>query len=48
MNEIDTNSVNQERELENQLKNLPKEKWKIWRLIAVGIFLPFVGPYFHR
>jgi hypothetical protein len=46
MNEKVTNSVNQEKELEEQLKNLPKEKWKIWRLIAVGIILPFVGPYF--
>lgn len=33
-------------ELEEQIKNLPKEKWKIWRLIAVGIFFPFIGPYF--
>jgi hypothetical protein len=45
MNELDVNSANKERELEEQLKNLPKEKWKIWRLIAVGIFIPFVGPY---
>ncbi len=36
---------NKERELEEQLKKLPKEKWKIWRLIAVGIIMPFVGPY---
>ena len=32
-------------ELEALTKNLPKEKWKIWRLIAVGILFPFIGPY---
>lgn len=45
MNEFDVNSDHQEKELEEQLKKLPKEKWKIWRLIAVGIIMPFVGPY---
>ena len=45
MNEFDINSENKEKELENQLKKLPKEKWKIWRLIVVGIIMPFVGPY---
>ncbi|AWK03555.1 hypothetical protein HYN56_04685 [Flavobacterium crocinum] len=45
MNEFDINSGNKEKELEDQLKKLPKEKWKIWRLIAVGIITPFVGPY---
>lgn len=45
MNEMDVNSDNQERVLEEQLKKLPKEKWKIWRLIAVGIIMPFVGPF---
>lgn len=45
MNELEVNSENKKRELEEQLKNLPKEKWKIWRLIAVGIIMPFVGPY---
>lgn len=45
MNEFDINSKNREKELEEQLKRLPKEKWKIWRLIAVGIIMPFVGPY---
>lgn len=45
MNEFDIISKNKEKELENQLKKLPKEKWKIWRLIAVGIIMPFVGPY---
>ena len=45
MNELKNNSESKEQELEEQLKKLPKEKWKIWRLIAVGIFLPFVGPY---
>jgi hypothetical protein len=45
MNELDINSENKKRELQEQLKNLPKEKWKIWRLIAVGIIMPFVGPY---
>ena len=33
-------------ELDQQVKILQKEKWKIWRLIAVGIILPFIGPYF--
>ena len=42
---MELNSESSERELEEQLKKLPKEKWKIWRLIAVGIILPFVGPY---
>ena len=45
MNEFDINSENKEKELEDQLKKLPKEKWKIWRLIVVGIITPFVGPY---
>ncbi|TGD57872.1 hypothetical protein [Flavobacterium humi] len=45
MNEFDVNSDVEERELEKQLQKLPKEKWKIWRLIAVGIIMPFVGPY---
>ncbi len=45
MNEFDINSENKQKELENQLKKLPKEKWKIWRLIVVGIITPFVGPY---
>jgi hypothetical protein len=45
MNDFDINSENKEKELEDQLKKLPKEKWKIWRLIAVGIITPFVGPY---
>ena len=45
MNELDVNSDDQERELQEQLKKLPREKWKIWRLIAVGIIMPFVGPY---
>lgn len=39
-------SENKVIELEEQLKKLQKEKWKIWRLIAVGILLPFIGPYF--
>lgn len=39
-------SENKVIELEEQLKKLQKEKWKIWRLIAVGIILPFIGPYF--
>lgn len=45
MNELENNYNRQEKELEKQLKELPKEKWKIWRLIAVGIIMPFVGPY---
>lgn len=45
MDEFKINSENKEKELEDQLKKLPKEKWKIWRLIAVGIITPFVGPY---
>jgi hypothetical protein len=45
MNEFKINSENKEKELEDQLKKLPKEKWKIWRLIIVGIITPFVGPY---
>ncbi|WP_166924969.1 hypothetical protein [Flavobacterium poyangense] len=45
MNELDINSDDKKRDLEDQLKKRPKEKWKIWRLIAVGIILPFVGPY---
>lgn len=45
MNEFDINSGNKEKELEDLLKKLPKEKWKIWRLIFVGIITPFVGPY---
>lgn len=45
MSELIKTSENKEKELEEQLKKLPKEKWKIWRLIAVGIFMPFVGPY---
>lgn len=46
MNELEINSENKEsEELEAKLKKLPREKWKIWRLIAVGIFMPFVGPY---
>lgn len=39
-------SENKVIELEEQIKKLQKEKWKIWRLIAVGILLPFIGPYF--
>jgi hypothetical protein len=45
MSGFDLNSENKEKELEDQLKKLPKEKWKIWRLIVVGIITPFVGPY---
>ncbi|SEP28504.1 hypothetical protein SAMN05444671_3190 [Flavobacterium sp. CF108] len=45
MNEFKINSENKEKELEDQLKKLPKEKRKIWRLIAVGIIMPFIGPY---
>ena len=45
MNDLGINSVTSKRELEERLKKLPKEKWKIWRLIVVGIFLPFIGPY---
>lgn len=39
------NLENKQKELEDQLKKLPKEKWKIWRLIVVGIIMPFIGPY---
>jgi uncharacterized sodium:solute symporter family permease YidK len=46
MNELEISYKEQVKELEKRLKNLPKEKWKIWRLIAVGIITPFVGPYF--
>ncbi|MES2574364.1 MAG: hypothetical protein V4572_05450 [Bacteroidota bacterium] len=45
MSELIKTLYNKEKELEEQLKKLPKEKWKIWRLIAVGILTPFVGPY---
>lgn len=45
-NKTEIISENMVIELEEQLKKLQKEKWKIWRLIAVGILLPFVGPYF--
>lgn len=45
---MDDFEINLEKEIKNleaQLKKLPKEKWKIWRLIVVGIITPFVGPY---
>jgi uncharacterized sodium:solute symporter family permease YidK len=45
MNELVLNVENTEKKLEDKLKKLPKEKWKIWRLIAVGIIMPFVSPY---
>lgn len=43
---MEINSENTEKDLLEKLEKLPNEKWKIWRLIAVGIFIPFIGPYF--
>lgn len=45
MNETLDNLQEQEKILAKTLAELPKEKWKIWRLFALGIILPFVGPY---
>ena len=45
MKELDETSEVEEKELEKKLKDLPKEKRKIWRLITFGVVLPFVGPY---
>lgn len=45
MNLSETSSNEEERELENRLKELHKEKWKIWRVIPLVILLPTVGPY---
>ena len=42
---METNSENTEKALLEKLKQLPNEKRKIWRLIVVGIILPFIGPY---
>lgn len=42
---MEINSENTEKALLEKLKQLPNEKKKIWRLIAVGIILPIVGPY---
>ena len=42
---MEITTENTEKELLEKLKMLPNEKRKIWRLIAVGIFLPFIGPY---
>lgn len=35
----------EEKKLEEQLAKLPRKKWQIWRLIAVGILMPIIGPY---
>lgn len=45
MNDITINFNEEEKKLEEQLANLPKKKWQIWRLIVVGILLPLIGPY---
>jgi len=42
---LDVIQYNREKELEEELKKLSKEKRKIWRLIAVGIIMPFIGPF---
>ncbi len=42
---MDVIQYNREKELEEELKKLSKEKRKIWRLIAVGIIMPFIGPF---
>ena len=44
-NNLDKDVEIKKKELNEQLINLPKKKWQIVRLIIVGIFLPFVGPY---
>ncbi len=47
MIELEKNSENQEKKLEEKLEKLPKQKkWKIIRLIIGGLCLPFIGPYF--
>jgi len=46
MNQIDGNYSEQVIELEKRLKELPREKRKVWRLIVMGIICPFIGPYF--
>lgn len=33
------------KQLEEKLVKTPKKKWQVLRLIFVGIFFPFVGPY---
>ena len=45
MEETEIEFDRKEKELEEQLAKLPKRKWQIWRLIAVGIFMPIVDPY---
>lgn len=45
MSETEKELDEQIKQLEEKLVKTPKKKWQVLRLIFVGIFFPFVGPY---